>query len=234
MHNSTPTIAHDTRRRLAGGYVPFYDDRPWRPEHGLVPARWIESAEADGCQCCTAEDLARYLRALWNNGEGLLPPATATLMRTALPPHEDDDGGYGYGLVVEAHGFGHAGDTIGYVSHMWADDASGYGVVAFANGIHGAFALAEAALAIARGGAPDLGRSSPNRSSTTVRAQSSGGPYLGRYRCHNPWRPSFQIAARAAEMVLGTDWMDSERLSLTPVGPRAPGPGQTSLRLVEE
>jgi hypothetical protein len=39
----------DTRRRLPGGHVPFCDDRPWRPEHGLAPAPWVEAAEADGC-----------------------------------------------------------------------------------------------------------------------------------------------------------------------------------------
>ena len=31
MRDSTPEIVHDTRRRLPGGNVPFYDDRPWRP-----------------------------------------------------------------------------------------------------------------------------------------------------------------------------------------------------------
>ena len=101
-------------RSLPGGHVPFYDDRPWRPAHGLVPAPWIESAEADGCQCCTVEDLARFLRALWNDGAGgLLVLVTAALMRSALPPHEDTDDGdaYGYGLVVEPHGFLYGGDT---------------------------------------------------------------------------------------------------------------------------
>lgn len=221
MADSTPAVTHDTRRRLPGGHVPFYDDRPWRFEHGLVPAPWIESAEADGCQCCTTEDLARFLRALWNDGAGLLSPATAALMRSPFPPHEDDDEGYGYGygLVVEAQGFGHGGDTIGYVSHMWADDSCGLGVVAFANGIHGAFALGEAALTIAKGDAPEpqeLVRADPLVDDGSCPADWC--PYLGRYRCHNPWQPTFAIAAREGGLVLGTDWMESERLPLTPLG----------------
>ncbi|MGZ4431399.1 MAG: serine hydrolase domain-containing protein, partial [Gaiellales bacterium] len=46
MRDSTASIVHETRRRLAPAHTQFYDDRPWRPEHGLVPATWIESAEA--------------------------------------------------------------------------------------------------------------------------------------------------------------------------------------------
>ena len=45
-------------------------------------------------------------------------------------------------------------------------------------------------------------------------------PVLGRYRCHSPWQPTFLIAARAGELVLGTDWMESQRLLLTPLDDR--------------
>ena len=210
MRESAPAIVHDTRRRLPGGHVPFYDDRPWRPEHGLVPAPWIESAEADGCECCTPEDLARFLRALWRGDP---------LMRTPQPPVGDADYEYGYGLVIEPDGFGHGGDMPGYVAHMWADEASGHGVVAFANGIAGAFALGEAALALARGDEPDPW--SPELAEPLVddgSCPSAWQPYLGRYRSHNPWRPTFLVAARAGELVLGTDWLDSERLPLAPLG----------------
>ena len=197
-------------RRLPGGHVPFYDDRPWRPEHGLVPAPWIESAEAEGCECCTPEDLACFLRALWRGDP---------LIRTPQPPVGDADYEYGYGLVIEPGGFGHGGDMPGYVSHMWADDASGHGVVAFANGIAGAFALGEAALALARGDEPDPW--SPELAEPLVDDGScppAWQPYLGRYRSHNPWRPTFLVAAREGELVLGTDWLDSERLPLAPLG----------------
>ena len=108
-------------------------------------------------------------------------------------------------------GFGHGGDMIGYVAHMWADDDSGVGVVAFANGIRGAWSLAEAALAITQGADPGdpRRRRLPKRSSMTDPARLARSPTSGRYRAHNPWLPTFRIAARAEELVLGTDWMDA-------------------------
>ena len=52
----------------------------------------------------------------------------------------------------------------------------------------------------------------------TARCPPAWQPYLGRYRTHNPWRPTFLIAAREGELVLGTDWLESERLPLAPLG----------------
>ena len=153
LRASVPVMVHETRRRLPGGHVPFYDDRPWERAHGLVPGPWVESAEGDGCLCCSPEDLAAYLRALWT-GEELLPAASLALMRTAFPPHAVGDEPYGYGLDIHPDGFGHGGDMLGYVAHMRADTESGLGVVAFANGFGGAWALGEGALAIAQGEEP--------------------------------------------------------------------------------
>ncbi len=147
-------MVHDTRRRLPGGHVPFYDDRPWQRDHGLAPAPWVESAEADGCLCCTPEDLATWLRALWNEGE-LLSSSSLATMKTALPPLENEDEPYGYGLDIYDDGFGHGGDMLGYVSYMRADTNAGVGVVAFANGFGGAGLLGEGALAIATGNEPE-------------------------------------------------------------------------------
>ena len=76
-------------------------------------------------------------------------------MRSPQPPHEGDDE-YGYGLEITADGFGHGGDMLGYVAHMRVDTVAGLGVVAFANGFAGAWALGEGALAIATGREPQL------------------------------------------------------------------------------
>jgi CubicO group peptidase (beta-lactamase class C family) len=213
MSDSSPVMRHETRRRLPGGNVPFYDDRPWRPEHGLAPAPWVESAEADGCLCCTAEDLAAYLRELWG-GRELLSPDSLAAMRTALPPHDEEP--YGYGLDIHEDGFGHGGDMLGYVSHMRADTGAGLGVVAFANGPSGAWLLGEGALAIAAGEEPpelDLGPSVPLADDGTCPPRWQ--PFLGRFRSHNPWLPTFLIAAREGDLVMGTEWLNgSERLPL--------------------
>jgi CubicO group peptidase (beta-lactamase class C family) len=200
MRASAPTMVHDTRRLLAGGHVPFYDDRPWRREHGLAPAPWVESQEADGCLCCTPEDLAIYLRALW--------AGTATTR--------------GYGLDTDDDGFGHDGDMLGYVSYMWADTNAGLGAVAFANGFGGARALGEGAMAIAKGDEPRDPEPAP--APPPLVDDGSCPPewtaYTGRYRAHNPWLPTFLVAARGGVLVMGTDWLDgSDRAPMTPIEP---------------
>jgi hypothetical protein len=94
------------------------------------------------------------------------------------------------------------------------------GVVAFANGFRGARALGEGALAIARGDEPP----DPDRETATALVDDGSCPsewsaYPGRYRAHNPWLPTFLVAAEDGALVLGTDWLDgSERLPLTPLG----------------
>ena len=217
MRASAPVMTHDLRRRLPGGNVPPYDDRPWRREHGLVPAPWVESFEADGCTCCSADDLAVYLRELWT-GETLLPPAASAAMKTAAPPRDED--GYGYGLEIHENGFGHSGDMLGYVSHMRVDTSLGAGVVALANGLAGARTLGEAALALHTGSEPpDPGpiEDAPLRDDGTCAPEWRG--YLGRYRAHNPWLPTFAIAAGPDGPAMDTDWLDgSNRTPLTALG----------------
>ena len=68
MTSSTGAIVNTTRPRLAVGYSPYFDDRPWKPAHGYVPATWFETNTGDGCQACTAADLAAYLRMFLNRG----------------------------------------------------------------------------------------------------------------------------------------------------------------------
>ena len=42
--------------------------------------------------------------------------------------------------------------------------------------------------------------------------------FPGRFRTHNPWLPTFAVAAREGGLVLGTDWLNgSERFPLTPL-----------------
>jgi CubicO group peptidase (beta-lactamase class C family) len=217
MRASSPAMLHETRRLLPGGHVPFYDDRPWRREHGLVPGPWVESAEADGCVCCSAEDLAAYLRALWAGGD-LLSSESLAAMKTPHPPHEGD--GYGYGLDVDHGGFGHGGDMLGYVSYMRADSAAGLGVVAFANGFGGAWWLGEGALAIAAGREPPEPELEPEPELVDDGScPAEWAAFPGRFRTHNPWLPTFLVAAREGGLVLGIDWLNgSERYGLAPVG----------------
>jgi hypothetical protein len=216
MDSSVPVMVHATRRRLAGGHAPFYDDRPWDRGHGLVAAPWVESAEADGCSCCSLEDLAGFLRALWT-GSDLLEDASLAAMKSPHPPHDEDP--YGYGLDILPDGFGHGGDMLGYVAHMRADTASGLGVVAFANGFAGAYWTGAGALAIATGREPpDLDRAPSPPLADDGTCPAPWTPYLGRYRAHNPWLPTFLIAASDHDLVMGSDWLDGScREPLRPV-----------------
>jgi CubicO group peptidase (beta-lactamase class C family) len=203
---SVPTTTHALRERIPPGWAPRYDDRPWRPEHGLVPAPWVEAAEADGCSCCTIAELAELLRALWREDPALLPADAFAAMKTPWPPAEG--AAYGYGLDINPDGFGHAGDMLGHVAHLRVDLTAGVGVAACAAGFAGAWWLGEGALAI-RSGADPPEPEPPGEK--PLRDDGSGGPELrrcvGRYRCHSPWLPTFAVAARSGALVLGTDWL---------------------------
>ena len=140
MTGAEGTVTNDIRHRLAVGYVPMFNDRPWRPEHGHAPATWFETNTADGCLSANASDLAIYLRMLLNRGAypgGRILSEESFALLTG--PHTTFDGTmpYGYGLAVdetESHRrVGHGGGMVGYISEMVGDPETGIGVVAFTN-----------------------------------------------------------------------------------------------------
>ncbi len=219
MRQTESWIVQEMRPRLAQAYVPAYDDRPWRRDHGLVPATWIDSAEADGCICCTAGDLAIYLRAIMNRDQRLLSGASWTAMCT---PHvEDDQEGkrehYGYGLAIAAAGIGHGGGMIGTYSMMWAG-LDGLGAVAMVTGIGGSVALSDAALALARGKQPE-----PFTFEAAPPLKDDGScpdqwlPLLGHYRSHNAWLTNFRVVANDGRLMISADAVDEVRHPLSPL-----------------
>jgi CubicO group peptidase (beta-lactamase class C family) len=216
MRDSTAAIVHETRKRLVPGYSPFYDDRPWHPEHGLVPATWAESAEADGCICCTTADLATYLRAFMRGGEGILSPESFRMMTTPHAADEQEGGHYGYGLVVEEAALGHTGSMLGYHAAMWADLAMGIGAVTMVNGPVGAKALCDAAIALAKDQQPDELRFTPGKPMTD---DGSAPPELaglvGHYRSYNPWYSNFRVIGRDGSLWLGVEETEVEYHPLT-------------------
>lgn len=219
MAESEPWIVQEMRPRLAQATVPSFDDRPWRPEHGLVPATWIDSAEADGCICSSGGDLAIYLRALMTRDERLLSAESWAAM---LTPHVEDDqegdrGHYGYGIAIGAKDFGHGGGMIGTGSLMVAT-YDGLGAVAMACGYMGGTAMARAALALAGGGEPEpfaLELSEPLEDDGSCPDQWR--PFLGHYRSHNAWLTNFRVAARDGQLWWGCDHLSDERAPVTPL-----------------
>ena len=174
MTRTMAGIGHELRRRLAVGYVPFYDDRPWRPAHGVAPSTWLETNTGDGSIAGTAPDLATYLRMLLNGGAfpgcRILPPESFALL-TAAHAEIAPEVAHGYGIFqFEREGrrlFGHGGDMVGYVATMDGDAEAGIGVVVLINGMSeaepvAAYALAAVTAALAGEALPALPPATPD------------------------------------------------------------------------
>ncbi len=145
MTASEPAITHETRKRLAVGYEPFYDDRPSHPSHPLVEATWLEYAAGDGSIASTPEDLAAYLRMLLNRGAGphgrILSAEGFSLLTQRAMKTDSEDGSerhYGYGVALSEEGghtlLSHGGGMVGYASYIVADLDDGLGAAALVNG----------------------------------------------------------------------------------------------------
>ena len=223
MRESESWIVSEMRPRLAQTHVPAYDDRPWRPEHGLAHGTWIDSAEADGCICASAGDLAIYLRALMNRDERLLDaPGWEAMLAPQVEDDEEGKGGhYGYGMDITERGFSHSGAMIGTESMLVAEK-DGLGAVAMAAGIVWADVLTDAALALARGEspqpyAPKLDEPMADDGSCPAEWR----PYLGHYRSHITWLTNFRVVAHEGGLQWGFDHLGTKREPLTPLGDRS-------------
>jgi D-alanyl-D-alanine carboxypeptidase len=156
MKDTEAVITHDTRRRLAVGYEPWYDDRPHHASYPLAPATWLETATADGSIASTAADMSAYLRCLLNRGRGLLSEEGFGLLtqRAILPSDEEHGTYYGYGLNIgESEGhtiIHHTGGMVGYLSAVLADLEDGLGVVVLCNGPSDPAEMARFALQLLR------------------------------------------------------------------------------------
>lgn len=140
MDCSTTVISADVRSRLAVGYSPFYDDRPFPRGGRLAPAPWFESDSADGSICSTAEDMCKYLRMLLHRGTGLISqPSFEQLIKPVIQMDDSrHTGAYCLGLMrQQLDGYtiiGHSGGMVGFTADMLADLDGGLGVIVLANG----------------------------------------------------------------------------------------------------
>ena len=141
MSSAWAEITAEMRPNLAVGYSGRFDDRPWLPRHGVVPATWLETNTGDGCLSMSVHDLLAYTRSLLSIGHvNAHPLLTAAQFETLRFPHIGDspDPTYGYALnSTVSDGIdrvAHSGGMVGYVSHMVADRAADLGVVVLANG----------------------------------------------------------------------------------------------------
>lgn len=217
MTHSASAITNDVRRRLAVGYNDFYNDRPWRPEHGFVPSPWLETNTADGCLCANATDLATYLRMLLNRGAApsgrLLSEESFVQMTTPHTAFGEEP--YGYALdVAEKEGrrrIGHGGGMVGYISTMIGDVESGIGVIVFKNSMQNTSEIADFALGsviAALAGEPLPEKPTPPAPDL--------GQYTGAYRDGDAWLRVEEYAGKLYVM------RGQERIALEPGVPPEP------------
>jgi D-alanyl-D-alanine carboxypeptidase len=148
MTASSSLISQETRRKMAVGYEPFYEGRPF-PLHGtLAEAPWLEMDMAAGSIASTPADMAKYMRMLLNRGAlpkgRLISEEAFTLFvkPEVKAPFRGEDASYAYGFWVsdvEGHTrLRHTGGMVAFSSSIDADITSGVGVFASVNAnLHG-------------------------------------------------------------------------------------------------
>ncbi len=155
MSSSEPIITNAIRPRMAIGYAPMFDDRPFPLRGTLAEAPWVEFGEGAGSISSTATDMGNYLAMLINRGrnargssptvrEGskrgpMINEDTFKLFATPAikAPFWGEDASYGYGLwVSEVEGrtlLRHTGGMVAFSSAMHVDVTNGLGVFASVN-----------------------------------------------------------------------------------------------------
>ena len=217
MNATLPVICTRDRARMAVGYSPFYDDRPFPIGGLLAPATWLESDAADGSICSTAEDMCRYIRALLNRCEGLLSPRSFDEL--IKPVITTDDGAhgehYGLGLVtqqIDGHlVISHSGGMVGYSADMLADLDAGLGVIILTNGPAEPEKLSRQVLSLVRAALeenelPDFPPEIPAR-------VEHANEYVGKYYCKDK---SFSLTSKNERLYLD---FESATVLLEPLGP---------------
>lgn len=143
MSSSEPVITNATRERMAVGYVPMHDDRPFPLRGKLAEAPWIEVPEAAGSVAATPADMAAYMQMLLNKGVGLngrvLSEKSFQLLVQPVikAPFRGEDASYAYGLWVSNANdhqlLRHTGGMVAFSSAMYVDMTAGYAAFASVN-----------------------------------------------------------------------------------------------------
>src|SRR5713226_9662837 len=143
MSLSEPVITNAIRPRMAIGYAPMFDDRPFPLRGTLAEAPWVEFGEGAGSVSSTATDMGTYLTMLINRGaiRGSSIISTENFAKLISPvikaPFWGENASYGYGLWTnEVEGrtlLRHTGGMVAFSSAMHVDVTSGIGAFASVN-----------------------------------------------------------------------------------------------------
>jgi len=143
MTASAPIITTDLRKKMAVGYEPLDEGKPF-PNHGpLAEAQWIEVDIAAGSIASTPGDMAKYMRMLLNRGalpKGRLISEEGFALFTKpaiVSPYRGEPASYGYGVWVsdiEGHTrLRHTGGMVAFSSSIDLDLTAGVGTFASVN-----------------------------------------------------------------------------------------------------
>ena len=208
MTASDAAITHDTRRRMAVGYSPRYDDRPPQRADGLVPATWVETATADGSIASTPADMTAWLRLILGEGGDVLSRDSLSEMLTGVI--HTGYGSYSYGLGMDVydrdgHAYvGHTGGMVGYNAAIVCDRERGLAAVVLANGSGPWSDIAHHAIATAAAVAADAPRpvleipaasieEPPATPSVIDEPPAEWAEIVGHYRGYNPWLTNIRV-----------------------------------------
>ncbi len=149
MNESEPTITEAARERLAIGYAPLHEDRPFPLRGKLAEAPWLEVPEAAGSVAATPGDMAAYMQMLLNRGVGprgrVLSEKSFQLLAQPVikAPFRGEEASYGYGLWVSDVNnhqlLRHTGGMVAFSSAMYVDMTSGFAAFASVNARMGGY-----------------------------------------------------------------------------------------------
>ncbi len=143
MNASAPIITNDLRKRMAVGYEPLDEGKPFPARGPLAEAQWIEVDIAAGSIASTPSDMAKYMRMLLNRGalpKGRLVSEEGFALFTKAAvnsPYRGEPASYGYGVWVsdiEGHTrLRHTGGMVAFSSSMDVNMTAGIGAFASVN-----------------------------------------------------------------------------------------------------
>ena len=143
MTASAPIITNNLRSRMAVGYEPLVEGKPFPLRGPLAEAQWLEVDIAAGSIASTPSDMAKYIQMLVNRGalgKGRLvsEDGFALFTKSAInSPYRGEPAGYGYGIWVsdvDGHTrLRHTGGMVAFSSSLDIDVTSGIGAFASVN-----------------------------------------------------------------------------------------------------
>ena len=212
MTATEPETTLEMRHKLVTGYLPYFDDRPWLPHHGLTPAAWLEIATGEGCLAAPVAEQAIYMQAIMNRDPRLLSTESFGLF-TAKHAEVEPDHWYGYGIdrdEIDGHTIlSHGGEMPGHMAWMWADLDTGLGFAILINCIAPLYSIARTihqtlAAAASDQPLPEL----PDLADRTLIEQASD--YAGRYSSMSADAAAFELVARDQRLFLRAGGREAE------------------------